>query len=242
MCALLAKFLTHYDPLLFGQHAAGVASGSIMQAGVAGWGDPQGRSILYHGTSRSLIDNPVGAAPRGSETIQPWAAVSLQASTTHWFCLIPHGPGGVAAVADTPAIAKVATDGDGDSVAVVPAPVRTLQVRPIVGGEFLLAWSYQPAARHATAAKFNVYHDNGTCTVDTVTPVATVTARLGMSGRGGYLWTSGEFAHGTAVKYLIRAATSDDAEEQNNQVVSATADAQGPSGTAVTDHSYGGDE
>jgi len=242
MSDLLTKYLLHADPIHRGWTRAGVAHGRTLTGGLfARYG---GGTVLYRGASASTATEPIGAAGPGATTIRPWAWRHQASGTTYYFRCEAVGSGGVAAVdpATDPPITRVRTGDDGTANAATPPAPRRLTVSPVAGGKFVVQWEYRPVGGLRAASEWRIYSDEGTGTVDYVTALDTVSARVSQSGAGLYQWLSDAYADTTEVQFVVRARTAAGEEEQNANAVSAEAAATGPTGAAVVEAELGADE
>jgi hypothetical protein len=123
-------------------------------------------------------------------------------------------------------------DSGEDLVSRPNSPYR-VTVTPAAGGTFLVqAWldPRRPAihgTQAAAATGGRAYHDNGTGTMDWVTPIATVAVGVGPGLVYQAAYTTGAYGHGTTVLFGARAAASAVVED-NEKTVSAVADAEAP--------------
>ena len=120
--------------------------------------------------------------------------------------------------------AQALFDGSGEWVGMIPNAPADLQVRPQVGGTFLLQWTYPRESEEIEPSEFRVYNDSGTGTINYSTVVDTVSHRR---GRLHFSYTSTVFADGTRVRWAVRAVSAG-AEEKNTNNVFDTADSAAP--------------
>jgi len=240
---LISKWAAARDPVHRGLSLRSVATGMSLTRGRS-WVMVAGGYLLARGTSVAGIDRTrlVGARLAGATTIAPFAWIGQAPSTTYFYELVAVGAGGVEAVANAQdrQIVRVVTGADGQVGSPMPASPRSLRVAALSGGRLRVSWQYVPGS--TPAATFRIYSDGGTGTVDWQTPVGQVAVRLSSAGEGSYAWTSQAFAHGTTVKFGVRAATSAGVEDDNTTVAMGQADAVGPEAHAIAAVDWGADE
>lgn len=115
------------------------------------------------------------------------------------------------------------------------APIG-LTATPIAGAKFTVAWLYDGKFEEATPDTFSVYWDNGTGTMDWVTPMTTVAYSAGVaSGRQlVYSVDTAALVNGTDYQFAVRAKIGSD-EEANEVIATDTADSTAPAApTALT--------
>lgn len=99
-----------------------------------------------------------------------------------------------------------------------------------VGGVVKINWTHRKITGTAPTT-FNVYYDNGTGTLDLVTPVGTVTA----VGDGAYSHTTAALVDGTEYLFVVRAEDTNSNESYHAAPVPVRADATAPAAlTTVT--------
>lgn len=218
MISRLTRYLGIADPARAGLTPRGIALGMHATAGVA-WTHLSGLHVLYRGVDAVDYTLPVGVAEEGASTVANFPTYPFAASTTYKFGLRAISPGGVEE-GNTNLVQTIITDGDGVPILPTPNAPTQLMVFPRAGGKFAVSWRYRSEGQQVQPAAYAVYHDNGTGTMDYVTPLAVVTSL-------GY-FTTVAYAHGTAVKFGVRARSAAGSEERNTTVRTATADAEGP--------------
>ena len=103
----------------------------------------------------------------------------------------------------------------------MPQPPNNLVSIPQPGGKVKLNWK---ASESNDVAKYNVYSDSGTGSVDYSRTVAIVNS----SGSANYEWISSALTNGKSYVYSVRAEDQATNEEKNVKTVSAIADDQPP--------------
>jgi|GEM_PF-6516436 len=111
-----------------------------------------------------------------------------------------------------------------------------LTVAATAGAEFTVSGWYDQrrptilGAQPAAASQVRVYHDNGTGTMDWVTPVGTASLVLAAGGQQRWSLTTsaGAYSHGQTVKFGARAATAGGVTDENTDTASAEADDTAP--------------
>jgi hypothetical protein len=140
-------------------------------------------------------------------TTFPW--VGHAAGTEYGYGLTVVGAGGVADTAGAPVVRAVFDQG-GALVGPAPNAIGDLAVEPRSGGQFALRWTYDETDEETAPAEFHVYNDvDSFGSVDHGVVVATVTYQL---RRGYFGWTSGAFADGSRVTWVVRAAGTSGSE------------------------------
>lgn len=225
--SLLARELVHYDPLFWGVTPLGVV-GSALVCGL-GWCDPAGVYVLYSGVDavgNIDYDVPVGATSPTSATpttIANFPTYTLAADTVYYFALRAIGLGG-AEEENTISVQRIETGFGGEPLPAIPNAPYQLSAHPRAGGKIYLRWEYEQTGQQTAPAAYLVYHDNGTGTVS-------YEATLGETAMNEYL--TGAYAHGTTVKFVVRATSSIGDYEANTTEVSAVADDTGPDDAAA---------
>lgn len=218
---LLERYLAYADAARGGIRAAGVANGLTLSGGEF-WTRIKGGYNLYR--SEGETPDPanaiiVGAAAPTAETptrISLFPGYALKPSTVYRFWVHAVSPGGAeeALLART---VRIETDAEGVPIDPVPAAPYQLTARPAAAGYIRLTWLHR--ASEVPLWTFNIYHDNGTGTVDYNTPLDSGRRQVALVG---------PYRHGTAVKFGVRAESADGAEEKNTNTATGTADAEGP--------------
>jgi hypothetical protein len=222
---LLQRWLAHYDPIHRGWTLAGIANGVCATNGFSfsrirgGYNLRRDEDALPNATFRI-----VGAAGADTETIRTFPWVSHSAETSYVYQLTAINGGGVENVSDA-TTARVDFDASGQWSGLRPNSVTDLRVGPVSDGRFRLQWIYTAEGQQAEPSEFRIYHDAGSGTVDFQTIVATVADHV---GRYHHSYTSESFAHGTRLKFAVRAASAEGVEEDNANVVFGWADAVAP--------------
>lgn len=217
MISILTRFLAATDYAMHGMTPRGIALGLHAAAGHF-WPNPNGCYVLFAGTSGVDYTHAVGAAPAGATTIKTFTGYALPASSTVSFGLRAVSPGGVSE-ANVGLVQTLRTNGSGVPITPAPNAPTNLIASPRAGGKIGLSWQYRPTGQQAAPAAYAVYHDDGTGTVDYVTPLAVVT---------GTAYLTAAYADAAVVKFGVRARTAGGAEEVNTTIRTATADAVGP--------------
>ena len=221
--SILTRFLTHYDPLMYGVNP-NAPLGVDLMAGVGGWCVPGGLHVLYRGTpdySDISFDAPVGAVSptdAAPETVKTFATYPFAASTRYCIALRAVGLGG-AIEQNTDLATRIETDGDGVPLGLVPNPPMMLNAQPRAGGTVLLTWQYNPRGQQTPPYTYSIYHNNGSGAVSYVTAIG--------ESRGRSFLTPA-YADATTVIFGVRAASADGVEETNLTTVSCLTDAAGP--------------
>jgi len=111
-----------------------------------------------------------------------------------------------------------------------PNSPRLLTATPGAGGTIVLSCEYDPANQLAAPTTIRFYYDNGTGTVDYVTPIGTVTitATSDRSRPVIATFTTGALIHGTTYLFVARARSAEGIEDTNTTTVRAVADTTGP--------------
>ncbi|MEM6751199.1 MAG: hypothetical protein AAF612_12100 [Planctomycetota bacterium] len=122
---------------------------------------------------------------------------------------------------------RVAFDGDGQLILPVPLAPAQLQLVALAGGRVEARFRGRSRRRLPAPATFRVYVATGGDAIGYGMPTLTLAG-----GARALTADLGAFAHGTAVRAVVRAVSSAGAEEQNTEEAAATADAQAPA--AVT--------
>ena len=224
-CSLLDKWLTHYDPLHRGFTADGIANGVTA---TAGWFFPRirgGYNVRRAVGRKPTADDPiVGAAGADAATVANFTWRGHAPSTVYHYRLNAIGPGGIEELGER-SVVRAAFDAAGDLIPSRPNVPTNLRVEREAGGTFRLRWTYSEADEEVSPAAFEVYADNGAGTVDYETAVAIVPF---VARRFHYERASGAFAHGTKVKWSVRAVSAAGVNDANTIVVAAVAVAEGP--------------
>jgi hypothetical protein len=208
----LARFLAIYRPIYLGRDPWHWLTGMSMLSGRF-WTAARGVHLLLNGSSSA-----VGAST--GETISTIAGWSLPTSGSTAYSLAAVGRGGVQVT--TPLTCAI-TFTAGVPQPLVPASPYGLNALAVVGGYIQVRWSETRKAVGTPAAWFNVYHDNGTGTMDWVTPVVATVTQLGC--------TLPAYADSVSVKIGVRAVSAASAEEANTTTVTCVARAAGAPAT-----------
>lgn len=223
---LFTKWLVHYDPIHRGYTLAGIANGVTA---TGGWSFPRilGGYNLYRGTGGAdSIDFslPIGSAGREATAISNFGWRPHFSSTTYTYAVKAIGGGGFESSASHPA--RVAQfDGAGALMGPRPNSPSDLSVSAVASGRFLVRWVYPSGFEETAPSSFEIFHDNGTGTVDYATVVATVAYRR---GKVHYIYTSQAFAHHVRRIWAVRAVASDGVDDGNNLEVMGWSDAEAP--------------
>ncbi len=223
---LLTKWLAHYDSIHRGYTPAGIANGLTATGGYS-FPRIRGGYNLYRGTGGAgSIDysRPVGAAGREATTVSNFSWRPHAVMTTYAYAVKGIGGGGGEGAASDPA-RVVAFDAVGAIVGPRPNSLSALSVAAVAGGRFELRWVYPSAFEEATPSVFEVYHDNGTGTVDYNTAVGSVSFRR---GKVHYEHTTGAFGHDVRRVLGVRAVTAAGVNDGNMLLATARSDASSP--------------
>ncbi len=111
-----------------------------------------------------------------------------------------------------------------------PNSPRLLTATPGAGGTIVLTCEYDPANQLAAPTAVRFYYDNGTGTIDYVTPIGTasITATTALGRPATATYTTGALIHGTTYLFVARARTAGGIEDTNTTTASAVADTTGP--------------
>jgi hypothetical protein len=223
---LLAKWLKHYDPIHRGWTPAGIANGVCATSGFS-FPRIKGGYNLRRSTSGppGPADKIVGAAGHDATRIRTFPYVGQLPSTTYFYALFAVNGGGVENAADAVG-AEVVFDAAGEWIGGHPPAPGDLRVTSLSGGRFHVRWTYSSEDTPHEPAEFRVYSDGGDGgAIDYVSPVAVIAYRR---GRFHYEYVSAAFAHGTRVRWAVRAATSTGIEESNQRQIAGWAAAAPP--------------
>lgn len=222
---LLTKWLSHYDPIHRGWTRGGIANAVCATNGFFFPRIKGGYNLRRGiGTAPDASSAIVGAAGSSAGAIRTFPWITHIANTTYLYRINSINGGGVEEW-DTDVSAQTAFDHSAHWVGAVANGPGDLQVEPVVGGKFLLRWTYTRDGEQIEPGTFRIYNDNGTGTIDYGVVVATVTYRR---GRFHYSYTSAAFAHETRIRWAVRAASAIGAEEKNTSNVFANADSTSP--------------
>jgi len=220
---LLQRWLDHYDPIHRGWTPAGIANGVCMTAGFFFPRFAGGYNLL-----RSIGQTPdesasmiVGASSPTAETpdaIANFPTYTLAVDTVYCFWPRAISPGGAQECGPVDAI-RIESDDDGDPMGAAPNAPSELTATAIADGYIRLTWRHNAAGEQTKPASWNVYHDDGTGSVDYGTALDDTTHRV---------YVAGPYVHDTTVLFGVRGVSADDVEETNLDTVSATADTEGP--------------
>lgn len=131
-----------------------------------------------------------------------------------------------------------------------PGEPYGLRVTPAAGGTFTVEGFYDPRrptvnGRQAAAiSTLEIYHDNGTGTMDWNSAIGTATLSAAV-GAYVFSYTTGAYAHGTSVKFGARAVSASATAGSNTDTETGVADANAPAaptslaGTAVLETESG---
>jgi len=221
--SLLRRYLDVWDPQFFGRDHKPYVMGlgaSLGRAMIA----ERGSYLLYRSEGAEPDESSAivvgAAAPTAVQPgrIAPFATFSLSPDTVYWFWMHAVSPGG--AEENKPAMmVRIETDGDGLPLPLAPnAPIR-LAVTTLAAGYLRLNWRHNRGGEQTPAASWNVYHDNGTGTVDYDNVLANTSSMI---------YKAGPYSHDTSVKFVVRAVSRDDVEETNTTIATGVADNEGP--------------
>lgn len=233
MSELLNTWLVYYDPIHRGWTRQGIACGVCTRVGY-GFGLVRGGYLLFRGVgSPEAIDRsaPVGAAGSAAATVTNFVWRRHAAATVYYYAVAAVGGGGVVGEAAYPAV-RVEFDGSGLVVPGRPNHPAGLSAAAASGGRFVLTWRYDAAEQAAEPVRFEVFHDNGTGTINYGSPAAQIAY---VRRQYLYSWVSDAFGDGLVIRWAVRAVAADGTDDGNVEVVAARADAAGPVGVpAVT--------
>jgi hypothetical protein len=222
---LLAKWLAYYDPIHRGWTPGGIANGVCATSGFffprirGGYNLRRGEGSVPDGSAPI-----VGAAGADADTIRTLPWIGHEADTTYVYRLTAINGGGVENFIDA-ITAETPFDASAIWLGARPNPPGDLRVTPSVNGSFVLRWTYTVNGEQAEPASFNVYSDGGTGSIDFENPAANLTYRR---GRFHYDYTSIGFAHGTKVRWAVRAVTGAGVEDAGEVTAFGWADAEPP--------------
>lgn len=231
---LLERFLEQYDTVHHGMTPEGIANGLTLTVGRS-WCRRAGGYTLQRiadepvDTDNAIAVGAASPASTSSTFIAPFATYPLAASTVYHFGISVVSPGG-AQRDDFLSLQRIETDGDGVPIDPVPNPPVRLRGEPYSGGRIKLNWDLATAGEQVQAKQWNVYHNNGSGSVDYDTAIASV-------NRGVYVTEA--YAGGTEVTFGVRAESADGDEEKNTNTVAVTADDTGPQDIDAPDVDYG---
>ena len=217
------RWLDHYDPIHRGVTPAGIAGGVAMRNGFA-WGRPAGGYNLMRSTGSGFVPGDARAVGATSPTVADPATAknfpgfAWPASAVCWLHVRALSPGGAADV-QPPTGIRIETDADRVPLAPVPNPPARLHAEAVAGGYVRLSWRHDPAGEAIAPASWRIYSDAGAGQLDYDSVVATAS---------GGIARVGAYAHGTTVRFGVRAVSSAGNEEENTGIVTVTVDAQGP--------------
>jgi len=223
---LLQCWLDHYDPIHRGWTPAGIANGVCTTNGFffpricGGYNLRRSTGAIPDSSS-----DVVGATGSDAETIQTFPWVTHDASTTYTYRLTAVNGGGAENWTDE-LVADVDFNIVGSWFGTRPNSPSDLRVTPVANGRFLLRWVYSPEGEMVAPQQFNIYTDEGSGVVDYSINYDFVDYR---PGQIHYEIQTNYFAHGTRVKWAVRAESSVQAvEDDNENVVIAESQVNGP--------------
>ncbi len=226
--SLLAKWLTHYDPVHRGWTNAGIANGVCA---TSGFFFPRMRGG-YHlrraiGDVPSSADAIVGSTGAGGETISTFPWVGHAAETAYVYRLFAINGGGCENIDDVVA-EDVGFDGAGEWTGGKPVAPKDVRVAALSGGRYRIAWTYDLAESDEVPVSFRIYGDGGSGTMDYGAAAGEVEGGV---GRLHYAFETPGFADGVRVRWAVRAVNANGLEDGNVVTVVAEARASGPDGT-----------
>lgn len=223
-CDLLPKWLNHYDPVHRGWTPVGIAHGVCATHGFF-FPRIRGGYILRRcrDGSSAPVDEIVGSTGADAEMVHTFPWVVHEAGGTYMYRLSAINGGGCAS--ESPAVAIVGFDVSGAWVGNKPNAPADLRVTALAGGRFRLAWTSNDNDQPVAPAHFHVYHDGGSGVIDYGT-IAGVVAYV--PGRFHFHYDSDAFAHGTRVRWAVRAVNADGLEDHNTHWALAVANAHVP--------------
>jgi len=223
--SLLQRWLDHYDPIHRGWTVAGIANGVCAANGFF-FPRIRGGYNLRRSSSGVPVESEVivGAAGADAVSVRTFGWVRHQADTGYVYRLTAISGGGAENFLDEVTVVA-AFDGDGQWVGARPNSPADLRVRPLAGGKFELRWTYTDEGQQAEPVEFRIYHNSGSGAVDLNIPVAVV-AYAGR--RFHFSYESAVFDDGQRVKWMVRAATAEEVEDDNQYAVMGIADASAP--------------
>lgn len=236
----LTKWLRYFSPLFAGRFDfhRGAAEPTI-DAWARGLALSRGRFWIRvrggHDIRRASGRRPTAAdtlvartdGPALQSATFPW--IRHAPATEYWYAAFAVGFGGVTADESSPLL-RASFDAAGNLRSPLPNAPTHLSVTPTAGGRFGLRWRYVEAGQEAAPQQFDIFNDAATPgTIDYSVAVATIGYR---PRAAGFEYLSDAFAHGTPVRWAVRARSAAGDADGNIVVVDAVADAAPPAGSA----------
>jgi len=212
--------LYDFNSLYEGDSPNGVKLGMVLTGGDF-WPRQQGCHTVYRGQDGNMDYDTIQAVMAVDAAEVSIANQNLPADTI-WHYLRRQVSDCGRESADSPACVVV-IDENGDMVGQTPNPPVSLSIAGLSGGRFQLRWRYSKISQQIAPTGFHIYLDSGSG-FDFDTPHATVA----YSKTYEYSWTSGSLTHGQRYRFVVRSYRQGAGEDQNQRIVSAVADAQGP--------------
>ncbi len=230
MSELLRKHLVHYDPVHLGLTRTGIANAMMLSLGFSFLRVAGGYNLYRGAEQKSAIDwdSPVGAAAADATSIRNFPWISHAADEDWVYGVRAIGGGGVEEQT-THNCVRARFDGAGDLRDAVPNAPFALAAVPGSGGTLAVEWLYSAAGQEVAPSVFRVYHDNGTGTMDWVTPIGSVSYVAGVQA---FSFATGAYSHGTRVQVGVRAESAAGDEETSTRTVTTTAIATPPAALA----------
>jgi len=213
-----AKF---FDSLFEGDSANGVKLGMGITGGDF-WPRPAGCHTVYRGQDGEMDYDNIMAVMSIDDSQVTIASQSLPAGTIWDYRRRQVSDCGLES--PDPPSCIVVIDADGDMVGNVPNAPVSLTIEQIAGGKLKPKWRYTPLAEEIAPTGFNIYQDSG-AGFNFASPIGTVNY---LAGKFEYDWTSIALVHGTRYRFVVRSYRTGGGEEQNLNIISEVADAEGP--------------
>lgn len=176
------------------------------------WMRRSGCSALYRGPKIDQIDfaNPLTVTEQDAGQISPPTYVAHGSNSTYFYALRRFNTCGYQE-RTLAAVAKVATDAQGNLTAPQPNNIFAAAAKQVAGNKVQLTWFYCPLQQESRPVCFRIYHDAATGQIDYQNPIATITYQ----GQRFYSYLTEPLAVG---RYLFAVRTEDADGVQNGSL------------------------
>ena len=213
-----------YNSLTEGDFGNGLKLGQSLLEGDF-WPRCQGSYQVYRGQSYidSIDYERVITSSTSKGTLVLPSHISHMADTDYFYA-VRHASGSGKEEQGTMAVIKLSLDKDRKQQASRPNHVRNLRAEATTAGRIKLSWWYWPIGQQAIPARFAVFGDGATGTIDYEEPLGNV------EWDGGFFYTflSAPGSDGQTYRFGIRSVTTDGNDDGNMAFVEAIVDLTGP--------------
>lgn len=208
------------DSIYKGRTLNAIKLGTILTLGRF-WLRPSGCHTVYSGQDGKFDYDNVQAVMDIGDTTVSIATQDLPPDTIWHYIRRQCSDCGLES-GDSP-VCVVVINSAGEMIGSTPNAPANLIIEQVVGGKFRLRWRYFITEQEVKPTGFHIYIDSGSG-FDFAVPDATAKYRRAVE----HNWLSSAYSHGQTCRFVVRSYTADAGEDNNYNIASAVADAQGP--------------